>query len=186
MTRLSGDLLPRIEEARSLAIALFGQIAGFLAGRPQNETDTRLRLTQTIRNSPGWSEIEIAWDELSLPLSIIQQGLMNIFEQLYRLPDDTMQDQDDTLLALTRALRISTDLRVGAAAALAEPDPDMVYWTEIEGHAAGSSNSTPTARRRSPACRRTTHPARSASRRRRCMSARRCKPTSSGRAARRS
>ena len=141
VTRRCGELLPRIDEARSQAIGLFDRIAGFLAGRPQTETDTRLRLTQHVRNDPAWSAVEIAWDELSLPLSVIQQGLMSVYEQLYRLPDDTMQDQDDTLLALTRALRISTDLRVGAAAALAEPDPDMVYWTEIEGVRGGQQPS---------------------------------------------
>jgi ATP-dependent DNA helicase DinG len=133
VTRLCGDVLPRVDEARTLTIALFDRLAAFLAGRPQNETDTRLRITQNVRNDAGWSEVEIAWDDLSLPLSMIQQALMSIFEQVYRLPDETIQEQDDTLLLLTRALRVSTDLRVGAAAALAEPDPDMVYWTEVEG-----------------------------------------------------
>ena len=140
VTRICGDLLPRIEETRARAIALFDRIAHFLAARPQNETETRLRITPAIRNDPGWAEIEIAWDDLALPLSILQQGLTTIFEQIYRLPDETMPEQDDTLLALTRALRISTDLRVGAAAALAEPDPDMVYWTEIEGPRGGQQH----------------------------------------------
>jgi len=139
VTRFCGDLLPRIDETRTLTIALFDRLAVFLAGRPQTETDTRLRITQSVRNDPGWTDVEIAWDELSLPLSIIQQSLTSIFEQVYRLPDETMQEQDETLLALTRALRVGTDLRVGAAAALAEPDPDMVYWTEIEGQRGGQS-----------------------------------------------
>ncbi len=143
VARICGDLLPRIDETRTLALALFDRIARFLAARPQNETDTRLRITQSVRNDPGWGEIEIAWDDLALPLSILQQGLTAIFEQISRLPDDTMQEQDDTLLFLTRALRVSTDLRVGAAAALAEPDPDMVYWTEIEGQRGGQQQQQP-------------------------------------------
>lgn len=140
VTRLCGDLLPRIDETRTLAIALFDRLAAFLAGRPQTETDSRLRLTQHVRNDPAWTAVEIAWDDLSFPLGTLQNGLMNIFEQVYRLPDDTMQDQDDMLLLLTRALRISTDLRVGAAAALAEPDPEMVYWTEIENQRGGQQS----------------------------------------------
>ncbi len=140
VARLCADLLPRIDEARTLTLALFDRLAAFLAHRPQNETDTRLRITQNVRNDTGWTEVEIAWDNLSFPLGTIQQALMTIFEQVYRLPDDTMQEQDDTLLLLTRALRICTDLRVGAAAALAEPDPDMVYWTEVDAPRGGQQS----------------------------------------------
>ena len=68
VTRICGDLLPRIDETRTLAIALFDRIAAFLANRPQNETDTRLRITQNVRNNSGWTEVEIAWDDLSLAL----------------------------------------------------------------------------------------------------------------------
>lgn len=130
VARVCGELLPRIEEARVFATLLFDRIGAFLSMRPANEQDSRLRITDSVRRQPAWSDVEFAWADLSVPFSAIATGLTTIYEQVYRLPDETMQDQDDTLTALTAALRTSTELRVGAASALAEPDAEMVYWME--------------------------------------------------------
>ncbi len=130
VTRHAADLLPRIEDARVRTTTLFDQIATFLNTRPQNEQDSRLRITASVRRQPAWEGVETAWEDLSVPISAIAQGLTAIFEAVYRLPDDTIGEQDDTLVALQGALRTSTELRVGAASALAQPDAEMVYWME--------------------------------------------------------
>ncbi len=132
VSRVCAEMTPRIEDARARATTLFDRLAAFLAYRQGSGNDTRLRVTATVRNDPAWSEVEIAWDELSLPLSVLAQGLNTLYEQVYRLPEETMQEQDETLLALTRAMRSSTDLRVNASSAFADPDEEMVYWTEID------------------------------------------------------
>jgi len=148
VTRICEELLPRIEEARAFTTILFDRIAAFLSTRPSNEQDSRLRITDAVRHQPAWSDVEFAWADLSVPFSAIATGLTSIYEQVYRLPDDTIQDQDDTLTALTSALRTSTEMRVGAASALAEPDAEMVYWMEQRlpfggGNASANSESLP-------------------------------------------
>jgi ATP-dependent DNA helicase DinG len=89
--------------------------------------DRRLRLTRGVRSDPGWSEVELRWDELS---SVLIE-LLNMAGQTLERYETLVQsngEQDDLLTELELIVRSGQEMITRASSAACEPDDDMVYW----------------------------------------------------------
>jgi ATP-dependent DNA helicase DinG len=93
----------------------------------------RMRLTSGVRVQPAWDAIEIACDDVSLPLRGVVSELERLaagldeLVALYDLPDaDELQVQ---MLGMAQHLE---ELRQQISHMIMDPSPSSIYWLEIQ------------------------------------------------------
>lgn len=95
----------------------------------RNEYDKRLRLTSRVRKDPMWGEIELTWENLSLPLAAILDdlnGLINTLEELEEEADNS--DLSNLILELGNLWQQVDTLHSRLNAAITQPSDGAVYW----------------------------------------------------------
>jgi DNA polymerase-3 subunit epsilon/ATP-dependent DNA helicase DinG len=138
---VSARLRPSIDRAKGSASELFATLVTLLDvyHDEQNLYDLRQRITPQVRRHPTWSQLEIVWDNLSLQLKAIEDGLAKIATILGdvdwdRMPSaptgDGVPAYSDVLLELRNHITNVHRLRTDANAAITNPDEGAVYWME--------------------------------------------------------
>lgn len=91
---------------------------------------SRLRLTQSVRNQPGWSEIEIRWADLGSRLRTSERAISRVQKTMEDLEDDALPERDG-LVADAEGFRSFLD-RVDAQGLeiVSEPTHNGIYWIE--------------------------------------------------------
>jgi DNA polymerase-3 subunit epsilon/ATP-dependent DNA helicase DinG len=97
----------------------------------QGAYDRTVRITPGLRIQPGWSDIEIASDNLAAPLKQIVQGLEQLAAWITRLPDEEDQLKTDMLLEVKSQLQRGTEICHGIDQILVDPNDDFVYWVSV-------------------------------------------------------
>ncbi len=123
----------QIEAALSSVYALFHVLTSFLqeASPQHGDYDQRIRLTSGVRVQPAWSDVEVAWDNLSAQLYHIEGDLEKLWGVLselesYDIPDLEGMVQD--CIGYRNRLR---EMREQVNACLAEPSPSAIYWANF-------------------------------------------------------
>ncbi|MFQ5873665.1 MAG: helicase C-terminal domain-containing protein [Dehalococcoidia bacterium] len=122
-----------VEEAQRALYELFNVLALFLEEHSEEagNYDQRIRLTNGLRIQPAWASVEIAWDNLSLRLSRIAQGLEGLYNGLLSLEDYDILNYDDLLQELLARLHQIRDLQEQMNAIIVQPSPGGIYWVTI-------------------------------------------------------
>jgi predicted DnaQ family exonuclease/DinG family helicase len=97
----------------------------------QGSYDRTVRITPGLRIQPGWSDIEIASDNLATPLKQIVQGLEQIAAWVTRLSDEEDQLKTDMLLEIKSQLQRGVEICHGVDQILVDPNDDFVYWVSV-------------------------------------------------------
>ena len=123
------------DEARAAGRHFSEQLGGFLEKHsPENrEYSRRLRLTNAVRASSGWAEVEDAWEALHLRLVDLEHALANLATMVALLVDDGLPDGERLLQDLEGCAARSATLRGFGNAIVAKPDNTMVHWAEEVG-----------------------------------------------------
>jgi DNA polymerase-3 subunit epsilon/ATP-dependent DNA helicase DinG len=100
-------------------------------GRSQGPYDRHVRITSGLRVQPGWSEIEIAWDNLAAPLRQIVQGLEQLGNWIQRLPEEQNEERFDLLQQVKTQLQRGHELCDGLEGIILEPTLDYIYWASV-------------------------------------------------------
>jgi DNA polymerase-3 subunit epsilon/ATP-dependent DNA helicase DinG len=85
------------------------------------------RLSGAVRTQPAWSEVELAWDELSSRL----QGLCTLLGELERLIDQSVGDAEaweDVAPELVGQHSYWEELRARLGEVLADSSPQLIAW----------------------------------------------------------
>jgi DNA polymerase-3 subunit epsilon/ATP-dependent DNA helicase DinG len=138
---VSARLRPTIDRAKGSASELFATLVTLLDvyHDEQNLYDLRQRITQQVRRHPAWSQLEMVWDNLSLQLKTIEDGLAKIATILGdvdwdRMPASASGDDvpaySDVLLELRNHITNVHKLRTDSNAAITNPEEGAVYWME--------------------------------------------------------
>ncbi len=101
------------------------------SARSQGAYDRHVRITSGLRIQPGWSEIEILWDNLAAPLHQIIQGLEHLSDWIQRLPDEANEERFDLLQQVKMQLMHGNEFYQGLQQILIEPQSDYIYWMSI-------------------------------------------------------
>jgi len=126
-----------IDSAMAHLDGLFRTLTQFLdefqesAKASQRAYDRTIRITPGLRIQPGWSDIEIASDNLVTPLRRIVQELDSLSSWISRLPDDDDQLRTDLLLEVKTALQRGSEMCHGIAQILVDPTDTYVYWVSV-------------------------------------------------------
>jgi len=123
-----------VGSAQTRLYELFNVIEGFLEEHAEKngrkEYDRRIRLTSGYRIQPGWTAIEIAWENLSSPLKTVLQGLQELVTKLETQGDDS-EERDDLLQMLKMFALQGAEMHSGLNRILMEPDDNSIYWVSV-------------------------------------------------------
>ncbi|ACZ38437.1 helicase C-terminal domain-containing protein [Sphaerobacter thermophilus] len=114
------------EEIERFFHALGDFVERYQAG--QSEHDRRLRLTDAVRHDPGWSTIEISWDQVAGRLREIVGVLVWAAGQWEGISEEEIPERDEVATELEVLIRTGHELIERVLGAIANPSPDMIYW----------------------------------------------------------
>jgi len=125
----------RIKVSADLSNILFQKIDTFLADQRDNKQlsvyGQQQRITQAARTLAGWSDIEIAWDDIREEIQKILSGLKELYDLV-----QTSAEEDSALIDIEVGIRsggqeIQT-IKERLDEFFFEPDPDTIYWIALQ------------------------------------------------------
>src|SRR5574340_225481 len=101
-------------------------------GGPVGSYGQEVRILPATRTLPVWTEVEMAWestrDSMTLLLNLVSDVHRSIAD-LIGQPNEEMADTIDNLANVHRRL---TEAQNNLAALVSQPDPNFIYWAEIQ------------------------------------------------------
>lgn len=122
--------VPQAESARNQIETFFERLGEFIDEYQESDRsgyDRRLRLTHSVRNDPGWSEVELRWEELSSVLVQLLNSVASAVGHLDSMPEE-LPEQDDLVTELDLIVRTGQEMIQRALLATCEPDSNTIYW----------------------------------------------------------
>ncbi|HOA25565.1 MAG TPA: helicase C-terminal domain-containing protein [Aggregatilineales bacterium] len=98
----------------------------------RNEYTAQVRIIDALRRQPGWSEIEIRWDNLSQFTGAISGAMEELARGLSELAEYDIEDFDDLISATNSTARRLTELHRRLHEIVSEPDGNTIYWAEFQ------------------------------------------------------
>jgi DNA polymerase-3 subunit epsilon/ATP-dependent DNA helicase DinG len=92
----------------------------------------QIRIVPNLRRQPGWTQVEVAWDNLSNFTSGIAEAMVKLADGLTRLVDYDIEEYDDLLATISATARHLTELHQRLNEIVVEPDHNAVYWVELQ------------------------------------------------------
>lgn len=123
-----------VDRAAQNADDLFEHLIDFAQQHVENKSNytQRLRLLPGLRTQPAWSNIEIAWDDLSAPLFMVAEGLMKLATVLRDLDEYEIPEYEEILARVSSYARSFDEARTNLNAIITMPANTEVYWLELE------------------------------------------------------
>jgi DNA polymerase-3 subunit epsilon/ATP-dependent DNA helicase DinG len=117
-----------------LSRVLFGEMERFLESRFEGYGKSpyarQFRVMPGTRTIPEWEKIEIAWDELRLPLSRIIEALRQLAEGLEGLGEHEVEAADTLATGTRIAGRSLEAIFTNLDQLIFEPEASQIYWLE--------------------------------------------------------
>jgi DNA polymerase-3 subunit epsilon/ATP-dependent DNA helicase DinG len=149
---MSEELQERLTEAHAAAkgcveaVDRFFQALGDFMERYEQDSggyDRQLRLTDAARRDPGWSQLEIEWDDLMQPMGRLIEALRFFDRMLDHFTDDELQTRPEMRTEFEVLQQDIDALRSRMTEFVSMPSSEMIYWLsrrvttdEVSGHAA--------------------------------------------------
>ena len=125
--------LRRAAAGSASRLSEFGQACKTFLGQhceEGSEYDQRLLLNRGARVQPEWVGVEVAWENLKLPLGTLAEGLDRLLALLTGPSAFGLVNQDLLVAEVSGLLAEVQDTRIGIAAAIEQDDPHRVIWLE--------------------------------------------------------
>ncbi|MEX2315050.1 MAG: exonuclease domain-containing protein, partial [Thermomicrobiales bacterium] len=145
-------LQPRLSEAHANAKAcsdgvdrFFNALGDFVERYEHESTgyDRQMRVTSAARRDPGWSQLEIEWDDLMQPLGRLIDDLRFFDRSLDGFSDDELPTRPEMKTEFEVLEQDIEALRARMTEFVSTPSNEMIYWLsrrlatdETSGHAA--------------------------------------------------
>ncbi|MGD8604372.1 MAG: helicase C-terminal domain-containing protein, partial [Anaerolineales bacterium] len=117
-----------------LSRGLFGEMERFLESRFEGYGKSpyarQFRIMPGTRTIPEWEKIEIAWDELRLPLSRVIDALHQLAEGLEGLSEQEVEAADTLATGTRIAGRSLESIFTNLDQLIFEPESNQIYWLE--------------------------------------------------------
>lgn len=113
----------------------FRTLYGFLEGTGalrQGEFINQVRVTDPLRQRPGWEQVEDAWDVLSQFTQAISDAMSRLARGLGGLSQFDIRDYDDLLSSVTAAARHLAEVHIQLGAFSCSPQENMIYWAQVD------------------------------------------------------
>jgi DNA polymerase-3 subunit epsilon/ATP-dependent DNA helicase DinG len=128
-TAVAQAIGPAVTRGRESIYDCFNRLTVFITQEAETSSyDPRLRLTANVRKHPAWAEVERAWENLSLHLTTIGDGLGKIEALLVDLKDAELLDYDALLLRVQSLKRYCTEVRINIGYIILGGNEELVTW----------------------------------------------------------
>ena len=124
-------LLSRTREHTGI---LWATLATFLENH-HDEGDARqllLSVTRSSRVQPGWSQVEVAWENADFSLSEVARNLERVTQALGGIEDSQLAGYDSLVMEVSSCLNSAEDMREKLKSFIIHPEDDQIYWMTQE------------------------------------------------------
>jgi ATP-dependent DNA helicase DinG len=124
-----------VEHVRDLLRQFFNVLAEFLLADQATvgPYGLRVRLENKVRNQPGYTAVEVAWDTLSDPLFGLSQALNELGQGLGELNESGAPGLDDLAADVASLASQFSEAYTQMHAAISQPGRNGIYWAEVNG-----------------------------------------------------
>ncbi len=121
-----------IKKLSPTMVSIFGAAKNFAIDYVQRNAqyNQKIRLTEESRNNPNWSNVELAWDNMSLKLSEVSRALGDLHARLSELGDFNILNWEELVANLAVYRTKIDELKTNLQQAISEPNHEHVYWVE--------------------------------------------------------
>jgi DNA polymerase-3 subunit epsilon/ATP-dependent DNA helicase DinG len=135
---LRREIRNSVEAAQAASQTFFSALSGFVRDREEQAGpsyyDRHIRITSSVRIQPDWSDIEIAWENVSVEL-------LRVYERIGRLstlchqraeivPDDS--EFEDVLLEISLLGQRTGEIQDQVTAIVSQGHNNGIFWITIE------------------------------------------------------
>lgn len=124
------ELLPRV---RDNVAQLFAGIGSVMDSASDNGKGQEVRVTAGTRSQPGWSDLEIQWQNADVMLSELGTEIRRLNVSLEGLEDANLLNYDGLLMEIYNNLQTNTELRDKLKEFVPNPKSDGIYWARRFG-----------------------------------------------------
>ncbi|WP_026369759.1 helicase C-terminal domain-containing protein [Kallotenue papyrolyticum] len=129
---LAAALRPLIDQARQASYPLWRALRRCVEQLAKEQApEVRLRLTDAVRRSPLWVEVQRAWENVALPLAEIGKGLARLEAQITTLQDAGLLEYDELVLRLGMAANWAVD-SVVLGTEVINGSAETIQWLALE------------------------------------------------------
>ncbi|MFC1944294.1 ATP-dependent DNA helicase, partial [Chloroflexota bacterium] len=134
--RLVGSLSRRAARVRGLVSELFDLLGGFIERWAEGggEYEHYLRVTNSIRSQPAWSDLEAAGENLSLALGDIAADLERLYIGIESIPYADNTETEELSAEIGSRLSSCRELADQINSFLCRPDTNGVFWVSLSDH----------------------------------------------------
>ncbi len=132
------DAAQDVERAVRGVYEFFNALDDFLnqsapsASEGNGNYDRQIRLTPGCRAQPGWSDIEIAWEDFGGRLARVCESLGRVQRAWSDLDEYQMPSHADLEMELAFAVRRVDETRAQMHALVAQPQSNGIYWANLK------------------------------------------------------
>ena len=140
------ELQEKAKVCREHASELVDTLGSFLQASRQwgrSDYESNLRITGAVRGQPKWSEVELAWENLSLGFADIENDLAEIHTAMDDLPDKRNVELGGVLAEMSSLRQQARTLRSQLDSVISNPQSGTIYWATLNSQYGLSLHAAP-------------------------------------------
>jgi DNA polymerase-3 subunit epsilon/ATP-dependent DNA helicase DinG len=120
------EIVPRV---RDNAARMFAQLSALIYNGPNSsQREQDIRVVPGTRAQPGWSDLEIQWENVDLSFMELGRRLDALRTALEGLENANLVNYEGLVMELANVIQANADLRQWLKEFVAEPKADGIYW----------------------------------------------------------
>ena len=131
-TKRATDQAFRLEQ---ITREFFNVLGDFIAiqreGQPVSNYSWQLRIIPATRTMPGWSDVEVMWDQVSETMGLLLKTLDDIYKTLTEVNAEGHENVQDVMGILSSLIRRMTEAEAASSGMLSKPTHELIYWVEV-------------------------------------------------------
>jgi len=122
----------RLEQmSREFFIVLGDFVARQREGQPASNYSWQLRVIPATRTLPGWSDVEIMWDQISETMGLLLKTLEEIYKALGDVYAEGHENVQDVMGTLSSLMRRMVEAEGASTGMINKPSNEFIYWIEV-------------------------------------------------------
>lgn len=118
-----------IPDVRDASAAMFATIDGLTRdGEVGGEREQEIRITAGTRSQPGWSQVEILWQNTDVTLGELRSEMNALYISLDGLGKANVSGYEGLVMETTNRLQVVGDIRQRLNEFVPHPQSDGIYW----------------------------------------------------------
>ena len=127
-------LTQQLPRARDTIARFYQTLTRFIQDhrKESQEGEFEFRVTRGLRNQPGWTQVEVEWENVNLSLGELGRGLQNLHSALEGLEDANLVNYQALMTDLSQQIQTNSELRSQLSEFIPHPSDERIYWLSQE------------------------------------------------------